>query len=175
MLHTLLGKLLHVTHDISFIHCWKQLEAGLRHPENRRKFTTRPISPRRVLEVHAEKQRDLSKRGIRKGQRKGQRERWRGVMKDWVITPRREWAETHLCVCECACAHPRCGLSGLQSSRDDEGSQSSFRIRLPTDTHTRTHTVTHRVMRSSHSLPLQSTRKWINLTIKASANSTLLS
>lgn len=76
-------------------------------------------------------------------------------------------------LCECACAHPRCSLSGLQSSRDHERSQSSFRIRMATDAHT--HRVTHRVMRSSQPLPLQSTRKWINLAIKASANSTLLS
>lgn len=43
-------------------------------------------------------------------------------------------------LCECACAHPRCSLSGLPSSRDDERSQSSFRIRMAMDTHTQSHT-----------------------------------
>lgn len=43
--------------------------------ENRRKFTTGSVSRIIVLEVHTEKQRDLSKRGIRTGQRKRQRER----------------------------------------------------------------------------------------------------
>lgn len=43
-------------------------------------------------------------------------------------------------LCECVCAHPRCSLSGLQSSREDEGSQSSFRIRLAMDSHIHSHT-----------------------------------
>lgn len=30
-----------------------------------KKFTAKPISPQRVLKVHSEKQKDLSRRGIR--------------------------------------------------------------------------------------------------------------
>lgn len=38
------------------------LYVGLSYRENRRKFTTEPVAPQRCLEVHSEKQRDLSKR-----------------------------------------------------------------------------------------------------------------
>lgn len=44
--------------------------------------------------------------------------------------------------CVCVCVYPRCSLSGLQSSGEDGGSQSSFRIKMPmnTLTHTQSHT-----------------------------------
>lgn len=75
--------------DSSYIYSWKQQDQK-QDPENRGKFTTDLSLPEEFYKSIVEKQRDLSKRGIRKGQRGGRRKRWRRVMKDWVITPRRE-------------------------------------------------------------------------------------
>ena len=64
--HILFSKSLHTTHYISWIYCWKQQDCAILRREE-----SSPVSPQRVLEVHSEEQRDLSKRGVRRGQREG--------------------------------------------------------------------------------------------------------